>query len=399
MQPSENRKMRVDLKAIQTSQEIVEKVFAPYDTEPPNAKLIAALEAANFQGICYHCGSRQVSAASRDVKGRRRFICSDCRRYFIGDLTSQIYERLKNVKQVFEIQKSDNPNEALIEALKAANFQNICYYCGSRDFIIRKYEKNHQPERCQCRICRRTFTPSLTYAVYQRLIQLEPCPRCGSFNNIKGGHSGETGRQTFKCKDCGCNFVEGSNDPNQRNKRRYRIPASEDVWDAESLGLRVNQHETNSKLVFDQIHQDWLKAAVKKFIRYQATTRQYSTLQGYLVIFNRFSKFLQEHYPQVSFGGIDRSLILALIAELHKQGYSPFNKIKALSILNTFFKIGGVNDWFQVQPYLILKEDYPKDLKRQPRFIPEEVMQQLNQHLDALTPPVRRTVLVLQECC
>lgn len=40
---------------------------------------------------------------------------------------------------------------------------------------------------------------------------------------------------------------------------------------------------------------------------------------------------------------------------------------------------------------------HPLPDKFQPRYIPEEVMTQLNQHLDALTPVIRRMVLIIQE--
>lgn len=129
-----------------------------------------------------------------------------------------------------------------------------------------------------------------------------------------------------------------------------------------------------------------------------AATRQYSTLLGYIGIFNGFSKFLEKHYPREDFSSINRWLILDLIAELNRRGYTPHHKIKVLSTLSNFFEIGVINNWFSVQPYLILKEDYPKEFKHKPRFIPEEVMQQLNNHLDALPAPVMRMVLVIQEC-
>lgn len=63
-----------------------------------------------------------------------------------------------------------------------------------------------------------------------------------------------------------------------------------------------------------------------------------------------------------------------------------------------FFETGIINDWFQVPSCLVRKEDYPKQVRALPRYIPEEVMKQLNQHLDALPEPVIRMTLVVQEC-
>ena len=46
---------------------------------------------------------------------------------------------------------------------------------------------------------------------------------------------------------------------------------------------------------------------------------------------------------------------------------------------------------------LIRDSDYPKPEGKLPRFIPETVMTQLNQHIDLLHPHVMRFFLVLQE--
>ncbi|MEO0828120.1 MAG: tyrosine-type recombinase/integrase [Cyanobacteria bacterium J06635_15] len=43
-------------------------------------------------------------------------------------------------------------------------------------------------------------------------------------------------------------------------------------------------------------------------------------------------------------------------------------------------------------------EDFPKRPQSKPRYIPEYVMQQLNENIDGLPEPLIRMVLVLQEC-
>ena len=76
----------------------------------------------------------------------------------------------------------------------------------------------------------------------------------------------------------------------------------------------------------------------------------------------------------------------------------PTSKRNRISILKTLFEVGTENTWFCIEPYLIRPEDYPKQAQPIPRYIPEEVIQQLNQHLDALPNTVMRMVLVIQEC-
>lgn len=387
---------RFNPKSLKAAREEIKQLTLQPD-KLPNAELIAQIEAANFQGICYHCGSRNVIPSGVDNKGRERQKCQDCQRYFTEELTKQIYDRLRNVQQVVEIQQAENPHQELMNTLAAANFKNICYHCGSREFSVIKRKSSPAPRR-KCHVCKRSFTEGKAQGIYERLQQIEPCPRCGGFNCIKGGHSGETGRQIYKCKDCHRHFVEGANDPNQRNNRNYRVPLSDDVWLASSLGLRVDGHQSNTKLIFNNIKQDWLKEAVKKYIRYIATTKQYSTILGEIATFNWLSRFLVDQYPKIKFETINRSVILDLMAEMNQQNYSAHHKIKILSTINKFFECGVANNWFSVQAYLILQDDFPKDVRHKPRFIPEEVIHQLNQHLDALPAPVMRMVLVIQEC-
>jgi integrase len=73
-------------------------------------------------------------------------------------------------------------------------------------------------------------------------------------------------------------------------------------------------------------------------------------------------------------------------------------RLTSLSNLRKFFEIGNFNTWFSVPSYLIHPEDFsgtkPHPL---PRYIPDEVIQQVNQNLDKLYEPVMRMVIVQQE--
>ncbi len=95
---------------------------------------------------------------------------------------------------------------------------------------------------------------------------------------------------------------------------------------------------------------------------------------------------------------VERQLILDYLADLtrRKIGYSC--KMDRLGTLNLLFETGLINHWFSIKPHLIRHEDYPTKTKTLPRFIPEEVIHQLNKHLDDLPEPVMRMVLVIQEC-
>lgn len=71
----------------------------------------------------------------------------------------------------------------------------------------------------------------------------------------------------------------------------------------------------------------------------------------------------------------------------------------SLTQLKIFFELCARNNWADITAYpLIYKEDIPKQLtKFQPRYIPQEVLDQLNQHLDSLPESIMRMALVIQE--
>ncbi len=111
----------------------------------------------------------------------------------------------------------------------------------------------------------------------------------------------------------------------------------------------------------------------------------------------KFSEFLEIYYPSITFQKFTRKVIIDLIDFLNQKKLSSRTKNYYLSTLNTFFETGNINLWFNVPPYLIRPEDYGKPSKSLPRYIPEFVMQQLNQYLETLPETIMRMVLVLQE--
>lgn len=66
--------------------------------------------------------------------------------------------------------------------------------------------------------------------------------------------------------------------------------------------------------------------------------------------------------------------------------------------LNDFFTLCSRNGWADIRDkVLFYKEDYPRLKKPLPRYIPQEVLEQLNQHIETLPESVMRMVLVMQE--
>lgn len=173
---------------------------------------------------------------------------------------------------------------------------------------------------------------------------------------------------------------------------------NKDIWLASELGLELNKHTTLVQLNFSEISQYWLKSISKKFIKINSTSKTLSTLNNYLRSFKLFSFFISNYYPTCnSIETIDRNLIVEFIVFVNSKKYAPKTKGEFLSSLKLLFELVELEQWGKVQPYLIRGDDFPKYYPKVPRYIPNEVIEQLNQNLKLLPDPVRRMILLLQE--
>ncbi len=219
------------------------------------------------------------------------------------------------------------------------------------------------------------------------------CYRCGSNNYTKQGLT-KAGKQRYFCSDCRRHFIENVD---YGTYKPSHLELGDDVWDACELGVKIRKYRHETKLIFLYFKQDWLKKLVKKFIKYKANSLSFSGLQHYIYSLCRFSEFLEIYYPSTTLETLTRQIIIDFIDFLNQKKLSNKTKNTHIGVLNTFFETGNINSWFNVPAYLIRPEDYGKLTKSLPRYIPEEVMQQLNQHLDALPEPIIRMILVIQE--
>lgn len=337
------------------------QVLEPNETDctvdsQPNLDFLEAREVA-----CPKCGSKDCWKRGNRSNSRKGYSCKDCKRNFI--VNSLIDEQGREIK---------------------------CRKCQSRNYILNGKTKNGK-QRYKCRDCGSKYILDLSIGG-----KAYKCTRCGGNNCYRAGTS-KTGKPVAKCLDCAKHFTVGGN---------YIAPLiapvkfdfNHDVWTTEHLGYEKGVHKHN-KLNFGYIEQPWLKYYFKKFILYLSSTRlAFSTLIGKIGYIQTFSRFLTSIGYSQEFEGINRDLILQYFAYLKTNKYSYSQHTHCISTLKTFFETGILNHWFQVDPALIRPEDWLKQPKRLPRFIPEEVMKQLNQHLDGLPEPVMRMVLVDIEC-
>lgn len=171
-----------------------------------------------------------------------------------------------------------------------------------------------------------------------------------------------------------------------------------EIWDVRKLGYKGSPAKSSYTLNFKVIPQPWLLYAAKSFIRYTLATQTLSECQSKLAAIKRFSKFLQEFYPDLQPFDLNRSIILDHITRLPSDEMKDTSKHNHLVRLRTFLEICGREQWAGFpEKRLIYREDLPRISKSLPRFIPDDVLEQLNNNLDGLPGYVRRMVLIIQE--
>ncbi|MBD2123418.1 site-specific integrase [Trichocoleus sp. FACHB-262] len=178
-----------------------------------------------------------------------------------------------------------------------------------------------------------------------------------------------------------------------------RTEYEKDSWDLRSLGIFCNPSRSEYKLNFNRIASPWVKQAAKHFIRYSLSIRSGGECKNRITTLISFSDFLSKHHPSAQPADINRSLIVEYLSYLASSKLGANTKTRYISQLRTFLEMCPREGWANVpDKRLIYSEDFPKHTRAQPRFIPEEVMEQLNQNLESLPPHIARMVLILQEC-
>jgi len=172
-----------------------------------------------------------------------------------------------------------------------------------------------------------------------------------------------------------------------------------DIWDVRKLGLPFNASKSNYKVNFTRIEQPWLRQLTKRFMRYWVTVHSTSDCRGKVLAVALFSQFLTLHHPSFEPSLLDRPLIVEFLAHLSPTNRAAKTKKDYLISLRTFFECCAREGWAAFpEKRLIYDEDLPPTREVHPRFIPQEVLDQLNQHLEKLPPQVMRMLLLIEEC-
>lgn len=172
-----------------------------------------------------------------------------------------------------------------------------------------------------------------------------------------------------------------------------------EIWDLRKLGVSVNMAQPSYMLNFTVIAQPWLREAAKGYLRYSVSSASASSCKHRLTALAKFSSFLSEKNPMLQPAEVTRVLIVEYIGYLIKSTLTVETRAGYLHILRIFFDLNRREGWVLFPDvHLIYDEDMPVQRKRQPRFIPEDVLSQLHQHMGELEPSLLRMLLILEAC-
>ncbi len=340
---------------------------------------------------CAHCGSksykRKGSAIRRDGTKVKIFKCLECHKDFQDNYKFRIRFDEENVNQEKKQEHS------------------VCPHCRSKEYkkagtYTRKDGTTAQ--RLKCKKCHKQF--SKTYQVNSLLLPLEGvmCPKCSSTHCKKAGKL--RGKKQYRCKDCGRTFildycpwknVKKSVAEGLTLEKMYDY----DVWDLTVLGCQRNfAHNDSTTANFAPIQQDWLKEACQRLIKLRSATLGLGTLGSKLKSIRDFSRFLTQHYPNLIPNELNRQVIEDYLVYLKEKNLLPPTRISKISALRELLEYSAAMNWIDVPKNpLIFNQDYPTIDRPLPRYIPDDVLKQLDENLHYLPEPIARMVIVVRE--
>jgi len=165
-----------------------------------------------------------------------------------------------------------------------------------------------------------------------------------------------------------------------------------------SLGIQPDTTHSSYYFDFSNIKQSWLKQTAKRFVKFQSTTKSFSSCRSYIAAIARLSDYLETLNKTVLPTNINRELILGFCSYLVKRKFGDVTRMVTLVHLRTLHQIILQEDWlpWPTKP-LIFKSDLPKKTVSIPRYIPDEVVIQLNNNLRYLKPSQQRLISILLE--
>ena len=173
---------------------------------------------------------------------------------------------------------------------------------------------------------------------------------------------------------------------------------SKDIWNIEDdLNVEVSRHNSGNTLNFENLYQTWFKLLAKLYIISKVNRLKPGTIAAHLYTLNKFSKFIKKI-------NIDNP------SQINNQVFEEFDyylQSKSLSkrtislhniYLCCFFDTCRSEGWLNVNTYWFKgkRKVYKKANNDDIDYIPEEVWNQLEEHLYLLPEQIQRMVLIIK---
>jgi integrase/recombinase XerD len=171
-----------------------------------------------------------------------------------------------------------------------------------------------------------------------------------------------------------------------------------DIWHTiDDLELRLNQHQRILTINFGAIQQDWLKLLAKLYILIRSQRKLSAMyLSNDVHYLTRFSQFI-ENKSIFNSAQINSQLFDEFDFYLKSLDLSPRSRSLHYTTLTNFFNLCRKERWLEVNTYWF-KGRYVKSTPKRDEieYIPEEVWQQLDDHLHHLSDPLQRMVILIR---
>jgi len=174
---------------------------------------------------------------------------------------------------------------------------------------------------------------------------------------------------------------------------------AKDVWSARDLGVHTNGTIRAQRVSFTGIRQRWLRDAAKRVALVRLSSHSLADAAALTMALKHFSRYLDDFHPGITAAGIDRTLVLGFLHALQTEGLSAGTRAGTTTYLRAFLEICGREGWGGITDRpLIYRDDYPRLGAAVPRYLPSEVLSQLDAHLHKLPDPLQRMTRIIMEC-
>lgn len=176
-----------------------------------------------------------------------------------------------------------------------------------------------------------------------------------------------------------------------------------DIWDLRKLGFTDKYVSSSHQhlLNFTELKRSWLYLVAKHYIKYKLPLVSPSTCSHKLLSLRKFYDFLSESHPNIRPSEINRSLVVEYLGYVAALSIGSHYRHRVIADLRDFLELCFREKWADVTGnQLIYDDDLPKYKRTyNADYIPEEVIQQIQESLDELKNPMhKRMFLVLIEC-